>query len=322
LISHTKYLIMQILKISLLGLGLSLLLGCTEEQNAKKAYGSFEATTVMISAETQGKLIQFEALEGQTLEAGQLLGWVDTTLLHLQKQQLKAQMRAVLGKQQHIATQMAVYDEQEGNLQREIERLTPLIAKEAAPKQQLDDLEGKLRVVKKQRAAHMKNLTQANQSIRLQIEPLEAQMAVLDEQIRRAAVLNPRTGTVLHTFAEAGEMTSPGKPLYQLGDLKQLELRSYLSGKQLGEVSLGQTVDVWVDDENGNQKRVSGQVSWIASQAEFTPKSIQTEEARVNLVYAVKVKVKNPGNLRIGQPAHLTWENRTSTQAASLSVNP
>lgn len=313
---------MHILPISTATMAAALLflIGCQEAPPPKKAYGSFEATTVMVSAEAQGKLMQFEAQEGQALELNQAIGWVDTTLLHLQKQQLKAQMRAVLGKQQHIATQMAVYDEQEANLQREIARLSPLIAKEAAPKQQLDDLEGKLRVVQKQRAAHMRNLTQANQSIRLQIDPLEAQMSVLDEQIRRAAIKNPRAGTVLYTFAEAGEMTSPGKPLYQLGDLSQLTFRSYLTEQQLSEVALGQEVAVWVDQANGSPKSMPGRVSWIASQAEFTPKSIQTEEARINLVYAIKVQVKNPGSLRIGQPAHLTWEGTSSSSETALST--
>ncbi|MEQ8705372.1 MAG: HlyD family efflux transporter periplasmic adaptor subunit [Phaeodactylibacter sp.] len=284
------------------------LTACQEAGPSSDAYGKFEAREVIVSAEANGKLVAFNAAEGQQLKAGALVGLVDTTLLHLQRQQLRANIHAVTGKTQDAEPQVRVLQERKQNLLREERRLKALIVDKAAPAKQLDDLQGQLEVIDKEIAAIRAQNKTANRGILSEIAPIEAQIEVVEEQIRRCYLYNPVSGTVLLQLAEPYEMTAAGKPLYTIAPLSELELRAYVSGAQLPQLKLGQEVTVLVDEDAVSNRRLSGTISWIADEAEFTPKTVQTKEERVNLVYAFKVKVKNDGTLKMGMPGEVVFE--------------
>lgn len=284
------------------------LAACQETETRSDAYGKFEAREVIVSAEANGKLIQFDVAEGQQLQAGQLVGLIDTTLLHLQREQLRAKIQAVTGKTQDAEPQVRVLQERKQNLLREERRLKALIADKAAPAKQLDDLQGQIEVVNKEIDAIRAQSKTANRGILSEIAPIEAQIEVVQEQIRRSYIYNPVSGTVLLQLAEPHEMTASGKPLYTIAPLKELELRAYVSGAQLPQLKLGQEVTVLVDQDADNNRNLTGKISWIADEAEFTPKTVQTKEERVNLVYAFKVKVKNDGTLKMGMPGEVLFE--------------
>jgi HlyD family secretion protein len=296
-------------KIIIYLLALLSLAACQDNEVTSDAYGKFEAREVIISAEASGKLIQFDVEEGQQLKAGELVGLIDTTLLHLQREQLRAKIRAVTGKTQDAEPQVRVLQERRQNLLREERRLKALIADKAAPAKQLDDLQGQLEVIDKEIDAIRAQSQTANRGILSEIAPIEAQIEVVEEQIRRSYIYNSVSGTVLLQLAEPYEMTAAGKPLYTIAPLEELELRAYVSGAQLPELQIGQEVTVLVDQDAESNRSLSGTISWIADEAEFTPKTVQTKEERVNLVYAFKVKVKNDGRLKMGMPGEVVFQN-------------
>lgn len=296
-------------KIIIYLLALLSLAACQDNEVTSDAYGKFEAREVIISAEASGKLIQFDVEEGQQLKAGELVGLIDTTLLHLQREQLRAKIRAVTGKTQDAEPQVRVLQERRKNLLREERRLKALIADKAAPAKQLDDLQGQLEVIDKEIDAIRAQSQTANRGILSEIAPIEAQIEVVEEQIRRSYIYNSVSGTVLLQLAEPYEMTAAGKPLYTIAPLEELELRAYVSGAQLPELQIGQEVTVLVDQDAESNRSLSGTISWIADEAEFTPKTVQTKEERVNLVYAFKVKVKNDGRLKMGMPGEVVFQN-------------
>ncbi|MCB0556881.1 MAG: HlyD family efflux transporter periplasmic adaptor subunit [Phaeodactylibacter sp.] len=281
------------------------LAACQNNNHLADAYGNFEAPEVIVSSESNGKLIYFEVEEGQQLEAGQLIGLVDTVPLLLRRKQLQASIRAVTGKTQESQPQVDVLLEQKRNLQREVKRMEALVADNAATQKQLDDLRGQADVVDKQIAATRSQTNTLNRGILAEIAPLEAQIEQVDDQIQRCYIYNPIQGTVLLKLAEPSEMAAAGKPLYTIANLAELELRAYISGAQLPHVKIGQPVSVFIDETAETNRSLPGTVSWISDKAEFTPKTVQTKEERVNLVYALKVRVKNDGSLKIGMPAEV-----------------
>lgn len=294
----------------LLFAGLLLLVGCQDEGVRSDAYGNFEATSVLVSAEARGPLLQFDIAEGQQLVDGQFIGLVDTTLLHLQRKQVQATIGTLPRKLQNSLAEIAVLQRQQANLERERDRVARLVEKKAATPKQLDDLNGELDVLQNRIAAVQTNTQTANGAILSEKQPLLAQVALLDEQIRRAYLYNPVAGTVLTKMAEAGEMVNTGSPLYRVGKLDTLTLRAYTTSTLLEKVAVGQTVEVLVDKGAEEYQRLSGTISWIAEQAEFTPKTIQTKEDRVNLVYAFEVAVPNAdGVLKIGMPAEVNFQS-------------
>ena len=280
---------------------------CGPEAGGADAYGNFEAEEVIVSAEGNGRLMALAVDEGQDLAAGQVVGYVDTSALYLQKQQLRSRIRAVLSKQQAIAPQARVFDEQKANLRREITRFEKLVADGAATPKQLDDLRGQLELVERQEIAQITALETANRGINAEVQPLLDQIAIIDDQIRRATIRNPRVGRVLVRYAEADEITGFGKPLYKLADTRALILRAYVSGDQLSQVQIGSTVNVRVDAPDGGWENLEGKVTWVSEVAEFTPKVIQTKEERVSMVYAMKVVVPNDGRLKIGMPGEVMF---------------
>ena len=285
-----------------LALGVIVLTGCTGNETTSDAYGNFEATEVLIASEASGKLLAFDVDEGQTLEAGAVVGLVDTVQLALKRDQLRASRQAVRSKISGVVAQIEVLEEQKRVAQVEKGRIERLLEDRAATQKQLDDVEGQLRVLDRR----IQSIRTQNGTILSEIEALEAQIAQLDDQIARSILVNPMAGTVLVSYAEPHELTAPGKPLYKLADLGTMYLRAYVSGAQLPHIRLGQAVEVLIDEDRATNRALTGEVTWIAAQAEFTPKLVQTKEERVNLVYAFKVRVANPeGRLKIGMPGEV-----------------
>lgn len=278
---------------------LVLLFSCNDQELNYDASGVFEAKETIISAEASGKLLAFKVEEGQTLEASQMVGYIDTTDLYLKKKQLQAQVKALLSKKPDIATQTASLQEQLQAAQREQERIRNLLKADAATPKQLDDINAETDVLRKQIAAQMSTLTTTTESLMQEAMPLQVQIEQVNLQIANSLINNPVHGTVLTTYAEENEFTAPGKPLYRIADLSHMILRAYITGDQLSKVKPGQVVRVYVGSGEA-LKTHEGTITWISDKAEFTPKTIQTQDERANLVYAVKISVKNEGYLKTG----------------------
>ena len=302
-------------------LALLALTACTNNDQKSDAYGNFEAVETIVSAQATGDLKAFSVEEGQTLRAGQTVGQIDTDQLVLRRAQLIANKRAVATRTPNITTQLAqfndqiaVQEQQLKTLQREKTRTKNLIEAGAAPTKQLDDIEGQMDVItrqialiRQQRAAQASTLKTQRAGIGADAGPLDEQVKQLDDEIKKSAIINPLAGTVTVKFAEPGEVVSYGKSLYKIADLGNITLRAYVAGDDLINVKVGQTVKVYVDDTGGKLREYTGTVTWISSKAEFTPKVIQTKDERVNLVYALKINVKNDGSLKIGMPGEVKF---------------
>lgn len=293
---------------------------CQNSNHKADAYGNFEADEMIVSAEASGKLLAFNIEEGQTLKAGDQAGAIDSAQLVLKREQLQASIRAVAAKSPAIGAQLAVFEKQMASvrqqlatLDREKRRVENLLKNDAATPQQLDDINAQIEAAQRQMDVVLEQKSATNASLSTQkggllaeILPLQKQIAQLDDQLDKCRIVNPLDGTVLVKYAEAGEVTAFGKPLYKIADLRTMTLRAYVAGDQLGAVKVGQQVKVFVDAGDGAQKEFYGNVIWISPKAEFTPKVIQTKEERVNLVYAVKITVANTeGVLKIGMPAEV-----------------
>lgn len=282
-------------------------LSCNNGESEYDASGTFEADEIIISAEVPGTIQKFEIEEGTTVEKGQLLGWIDSTQLHLRKKQLLAQINATLSRRPRIATQLASYRVQLENAEVELQRLRKLREAEAATQKQVDDAEAQIAVIQRQMEAHRSSLDISSQGLVSETLPLSAQVEQIDDQISKSKIVNPVAGTVLQQYARTHELVNPGKPLYKIADLSSLDLRAYITGSQLPQVKLNQKVRVVIDDGFGGYRQYDGIVSWISDKAEFTPKTIQTKDERANLVYALNVSVKNDGLLKIGMYGELKF---------------
>lgn len=278
----------------------SIVVACGNGNKDTDASGTFETEEVIVSSQATGLIERLDVEEGQTLTDGQDVGYVDTMQLHLKRKQLVAQIDAVLSRKPQIATQIAALQEQLATAEREQQRVTKLVQAEAATTKQLDDARAQVAVLKKQIDAQYSTLGISSQSITQEAIPLRVQIEQLDDQITKSRIVNRIPGTVLTKYAEAQEVTAIGKPLYRIGDLSTVTLRAYVTGNQFSSIRLNQNVRVLVDDEQGGYREYSGAISWISDKAEFTPKTIQTKDERANLVYAIKVRVKNDGKLKIG----------------------
>lgn len=284
------------------------LASCNDHQDSFDASGSFEAEEVIISAEATGVIKQFDVEEGQTLTTGQSVGYIDSLQLYLKKLQLEAQVEAVLGKKPDIAIQLSALVEQLRHAENEQTRLANLVVGDAATPKQLDDTEAQIEVLKKQIEAQKSMLTISSRGLERDVIPLQLQIEQLTDQLLKSKIINPVHGTVLTKYAEANEMTAIGKPLYRIADLSQMILRAYVTGDQLPQVKLNQQVTVLTDNGEGGFDETIGTITWINHKAEFTPKTIQTKNERANLVYAIKVKVKNEGKFKIGMYGQIKFE--------------
>ena len=267
------------------------------------AYGNFEATEVVVSAQTTGQLQKFTPVEGARLDKGAIVAVIDTTQLSLQRTQSVAQRAAATARGTEVAAQLRALETQRDVAQRAYERTQRLYAEQAATSQQLDQAERDYRTLVAQvSAAHAQQ-----ESASMEAASSSARVAQLRDQLTKSAVANPQAGTVLTTYARAGEIVQPGQPLYKIADLDTLVLRAYLSGSQLSSVKVGQQVQVHVDRGSGKLAAMSGVVTWISPTAEFTPTPVQTRDERADLVYAVKVRVPNAnGMLKIGMPGDVS----------------
>jgi len=277
---------------------------CGKNDKRSDAYGNFEAVETIVSAEATGKLVDFNIEEGQLLEKDVAVGNIDADQLSLKKQQLEAQKNTIRTKFNSVFSQINVYREQKRVSQVEKNRIEKLLKDEAATTKQLDDINGNINVLDKQIAS----VESQNSTTMQELKNLDVQIQQIQDQINKSAVINPVKGTVLMKLAEQSEIVNYGKPLYKIADISTMELRVYVSGEQLPNVKIGQLVRVLIDSGKNGYRELEGTVSWISPKAEFTPKIIQTKEERVNLVYAVKVKVLNDGSLKIGMPGEVIFK--------------
>ena len=273
---------------------------CFTKNKNYDASGMFEATEIIVSAETTGKILTLNIIEGQKVEPLGLLGLIDTTQLYLQKVQLLQSKKQVGAKKQDVAMQLASLEEQLAYQQREKTRVENLIAAKAGNTKQLDDIIAQIAIIEKQIAAAKDNLLKNNQGVSDNAGFVDAQIAAINDMLSKAYIKSPISGTVLVKYAEAGEVTAAGRPLFKVADLEKLYLRAYITSAQLTQIKLNQPVKVYSDFGEKERREYEGIITWIAAEAEFTPKTIQTKDERANLVYAIKILVKNDGYLKIG----------------------
>lgn len=291
-----------------------ILFACKNKNDKYDATGTFEVDEVIVSATANGKILALNIEEGSVLAKDSIVGLVDPTGLSLQKEEVEAtieslgQQTANVGPQvKLLEDQLTVQQSQLANLLHEKTRIENLLKQDAATGKQLDDINSLIDVAQKNQAVTQQqinvqknNIGTQNRGILSQGKPLEKRAAQIADQLNKTGITNPVNGTVITKYAEEGEITSNGKALYKIADLSIMTLRAYITGTQLSQVKLGQTVKVLVDDGADKYKELSGTITWVADKAEFTPKTIQTKDERANLVYAMKVKVKNDGYLKIG----------------------
>ena len=303
-------------RVALLGLAGALLAACHRGAQPD-AYGNFEATEVVVGAQTSGQLLSFTPREGDHLSAGALAGVVDTTQLALERQQLLAQHASSGARVTQVEQQVAVLQVQQDIARRAYERTRRLFAEQAATAQQLDQAQRDYEVLGKQIDATRAQQRSAGEDA----AAAQARVAQIRDQIANSRITAPVSGTVLATYVREGEFVQPGQPLFRIANLDTLELRAYVTGTQLPSLTLGQRVRVHVDSAQGGLLALPGIVSWIASKAEFTPTPVQTRDERADLVYAVKIRVANPrGALKIGMPADVTFGAAPSAPSADTPL--
>lgn len=285
-------------------LSAALLYGCNNSQNASDAYGNFEADKTLVSAEVTGRIMQLNIEEGDLLSAGQIVGQIDSLDLHLKKEQMEAQIMALKANFDQINAQLEVQQQQLENIEISKLRTENLKKEGAATQKQMDDVQGQYELAKKQLIA----INSQRHALTQQINALREQKKQIELNLQKSTLSNPLNGSVLNKYAMTGEMAMAGKALYAVADLSSLKLKAYISGQQLSQVKLGQQVTVLIDTPDGKMESLSGSIVWVSETAEFTPKTIQTREDRVNLVYAFKVKVLNDGRLKIGMPGEVLFK--------------
>jgi HlyD family secretion protein len=276
------------------------LVACSNSDNNFDATGNFEADEMIVSSEASGKIIKLEIAEGQTLQAGQVVGFIDSTQLYLRKKQLEYSISAVLARQPDANSQLSTINEQLTTANREKQRVENLLKADAATQKQLDDLNAQIELLKKQYDALQKSLAITTRSLQSETLPYKAQLEQVNDQLKKSKIVNSQAGTVISKYAMQDEVVNAGKAIYKLADLENIILRIYISGSQLSQVKIGQNVEIQVDSGEKDYKKYTGKITWVSDKAEFTPKTIQTKEERANLVYAVKVAVKNDGYLKLG----------------------
>lgn len=279
---------------------LILLYACGSGTNTYDATGTFEATEVTVSAEVSGKLLRFDVEEGSTLAAGQTVGIIDTVQLSLSKRQLETNRKSVRSQLPDFDRQIAVTKQQIATAEREKRRIENLLKAGAANEKQLDDINAQIALYQRQLNAQISTLQNSTESITEQGSAIGIQVEQLVDQLMKCYITSPITGTVLAKYMEAGELAVSGKPLFKVADMNNLFLRAYITSEQLAQVKLGQQVTVLSDYGTEQRREYPGVITWISDRSEFTPKTILTNNERANLVYAVKIAVKNDGYLKIG----------------------
>ena len=291
---YRKNLTIQLLALS------TLFFSCKNNGLKNDASGTFEATETVISAEAAGKILAFDIDEGDVLTAGQTIGYIDSTQLYLSKLQLQQNQKAILSGRPDTKVQLEALQNELDNALSDKQRIENLVKGNVASQKQLDDANTRIAILQSKIAATKSTLTTTTSTINEQSNTVAIQLASVEDQLRKCRIVNPVNGTVLTKYANAFEMTAPGKPLYKIADLTEMYLRAYITANQFGKAKIGDKVMVSIDAENGTAKEYEGVVEWISNKSEFTPKTIQTRDERANLVYAIKIRVKNDGLIKIG----------------------
>ena len=282
--------------------------GCKKDKGDADAYGVCEATEIIVSSESNGKMLSFNIEEGQAYEAGQILGCIDTFQTHLQIKQLQSSINAVLARRPNAASQMRVLEDKLGTLNKEKARVRNLIEANAASTKQLDDIQAEINITQSQIAATKSTLSTQDQSLLEEVEAMRFQLQQL-QHVKESCILKaPITGTIINKYIEENELAYQGKPLFKIADITNMFIKVYITEDALSSIKLNQKATVRLDNKNGKPIKLDGTVTWISPKAEFTPKMIQTKEERVNLVYAVKVCFKNDGSAKIGMPGDVIFK--------------
>lgn len=289
---------------------LVLLISCTDSQNGKDATGVFEATEVIVSAESAGKLMRLEIHEGQELKKDEILGLIDTVQLSLQKMQLRATQLSLRASKPDVPSQTGAIEKEIEKLEFEKQRTQKLLEGDVATQKQLDDIQSQLDVLRARLKAQKKSLGSSVAAIDAQYDAMEVQMDQLNDQIARCQIKSPIDGSILVKYTEQGEFVNLGKPLFKVANMEEMVLRAFVTAEQLKELQINQKVTVLAEFGAEEIREYEGVITWISDKSEFTPKTIQTQDERANLVYAIKVSVKNDGVLKIGMYGGLKWTAR------------
>ncbi|MBF0649732.1 HlyD family efflux transporter periplasmic adaptor subunit [Dysgonomonas sp. GY75] len=282
-----------------------LLSACGRGNGDYDASGVFETTEVIVSAEANGKIMQFDITEGHLLDAGREIGYIDTVQLYLKKMQLLANMKSVKTRYTDVPRQIAATKQQIATQRNELKRFENLVKSNAANQKQVDDINAQILVLERQLAAQTETLENSNRGVSEESTGLDIQIAQLNDQLQKSIITSPIKGTVLSKYAEQGELATQGRVLFKIADMDNMFLRAYITSGQLTEVKIGQQVRVFADFGEKDMKEYAGTITWISDKSEFTPKTIQTRDERANLVYAVKIAVKNDGYLKKGMYGEL-----------------
>ena len=293
---------------TLIATALLSLAACNRGDGDFDATGTFEATEILVSSEANGKIMELNIEEGDRLDAGALVGYVDSTQLYLKKMQLSAGLRSVDIRKPDIRKQIAALEQQIATARTEQQRMENLVKAKAGNQKQVDDIVNNIKYLQKQLDAQYSTLNKTTGGADAEAEGILYQIMHLDDQLQKSRIVNPQAGTVLVKYAEPGEVTAAGKPLYKIADTDLLYLRAYITFDQLSTLKQGQTVRVFADYGENDRREYPGTITWISDKSEFTPKGIQTKDERANLVYAIKVAVKNDGYLKIGQYGETVFE--------------
>ena len=276
-----------------------LFISCGKTDSDFDAAGSFETTEILVSAEAQGRIMQFDIEEGQSVTENQIVGYIDSTQLFLKKEQLIASQKGLQSRRPDIRKQMAVLEQQIATAKTEKKRVENLLKANAATTKQLDDVNAQIAVLEKQLAASKTTLESTDEGMSSDNKALDIQIQQLEDQLTKCRIVSPATGVGLTKYAEKGELAGAGKALFKVANIDNMILRAYITNEQLTQIKIGQKVTVTADFGE-EQKQYEGTISWVSAKSEFTPKTIQTRDERANLVYAIKVSVKNDGYLKIG----------------------
>ena len=295
-------------QVILLNFVLLFLAACNRGDGDFDATGTFEATEILVSSEANGKIMELNIEEGDRLDAGALIGYVDSTQLYLKKMQLSAGLRSVDIRKPDIRKQIAALEQQIATARTEQQRMENLVKAKAGNQKQVDDIVNNIKYLQKQLDAQYSTLNKTTGGADAEAEGILYQIMQLDDLLQKSRIVNPQAGTVLVKYAEPGEVTAAGKPLYKIADTDLLYLRAYITSDQLSTLKQGQTVRVFADYGENDRREYPGTITWISDKSEFTPKGIQTKDERANLVYAVKIAVKNDGYLKIGQYGETVFE--------------
>ncbi len=275
--------------------------GCKGKNDVADAYGNFQSTELTVASQIQGELVFLDIREGQHYDKGELAGIVDTISFSLKREQLIAQERVIRAKSNNILSQIKIQEEEKKNLVREKERLENLVKDNAATQKQIDDIIGRLNVMD----LNIESVNRQNIVTLAELEVLKSELKQVDNQISKCKIINPLSGTVIEKYVEQNEIVGAGQSVYKISSLGDMELKVYIDGSQLAHVNIGDTVTVAIDTGKKTTKDFNGIVSWISSEVEFTPRTIQTKEERVDMVYAVKIQVHNDGMIKIGMPGEV-----------------